>query len=324
MLHIRRPLAAGLVLSSAVTLAAQTAPPLARSLDGGRPLFAPAMAADTRTTMHAQLADAEAALARSPHDPDALIWVGRRMAYLGDYRGAIAVFTGGIARFPKDARFYRHRGHRYLTVREIDHAIADLETAVRLTTGQPDQIEPDGQPNAQDIPTSSLQSNIWYHLALARYLKRDFTGAAAAWTKARDVLDNDDNRVAATAWLYASLRRAGQTADANAALAPIRATMQVIENQSYVSLLLLHKGERTEADVVGAAGEGSAGSAVRYGVSVWHLLNGRTDRARQMWQSLTQVSDWPSFGVLAAEAELMPRSWPGSGSSGPARGPRHR
>ena len=80
--------------------------------------------------------------------------------------------------------------------------------------------------------------------------------------------------------------------------------MNVIENQSYLSLLLLHKGERTEADVVGAAGEGSAGSAVRYGVSVWHLLNGRTDKARQMWESIAQAPDWPSFGVLAAEAEL--------------------
>lgn len=305
MLRIRRTIAACLVLSSTLTPAAQTSTPLARSLDGGRPLFAPAMAADARAKMQAQLADAEAALKASPNDPDALIWVGRRMAYLGDYRGALKVFSDGIAKFPKDARFYRHRGHRYLTVREIDRAVADFEMAVRLTDGQPDQIEPDGQPNAKNIPTSSLQSNIWYHLALARYLKRDFTGAAAAWTKARDVLDNDDNRVAATAWLYVSLRRAGKTAEANAALAPIRANMNVIENQSYLSLLLLHKGERTEADVVGAAGEGSAGSAVRYGVSVWHLLNGRADKARQMWQSITQAPDWPSFGVLAAEAELM-------------------
>jgi len=56
--------------------------------------------------------------------------------------------------------------------------------------------------------------------------------------------------------------------------------------------------------VVGTAGEGSAGSAVRYGVSVWHLLNGRASRAREMWLSITNAPDWPSFGVLAAEAEL--------------------
>ena len=302
--HVIRALTVAVVMLVSVSplhVAAQT--PEARALNDGRALVPPPLSAAARTTMEAQLAAAEAALAKSPNDPDALIWVGRRLAYLGRYHDALKTFTDGINRFPKDARFYRHRGHRYLTVREIDRAIADFEQAVTLTAGMPDQIEHDGQPNDRNIPTSSLQSNIWYHLALARYLKRDFTGAAAAWTKSRDVLDNDDNRVAATAWLYVSLRRAGKDAEAAAALAPIRASMSVIENQSYLNLLLLHKGERTEAEVLGGAGEGSAGSAVRYGVSLWHLVNGRTERARAMWRSIAQAPDWPSFGVLAAEAE---------------------
>lgn len=289
-----------------LTLAAQTPVPEARALNDGRARIAPALTESTQRAMEAQLRDAKAVWDTAPDDADAEIWVGRRTAYLGRFREAIDIFTDGIRRHPTDARFYRHRGHRYLTVREIDRAIADFEKAVELTRGQPDQIEPDGQPNAKNTPTSSLQSNIWYHLALARYLKRDFNGAADAWTRARDGLKNDDNLVAASAWLYVALRRAGRTTDAAAVLAPIRANLNVIENGSYLSLLLLHKGERTEADVVGAAGEGSAGSAVRYGVSVWHLLNGRAARAKEMWQSITNAPDWPSFGVLAAEAELRP------------------
>lgn len=287
-----------------LTLAAQTPVPEARSLANQRPLTAPALSADARARMEAQLAEAKAAFEKTPDDADVHIWYGRRTAYLGRFREAIAIFTDGIAKHPADARFYRHRGHRYLTVREIDRAIADFDKAVELTRGQPDQTEPDGQPNAKNIPTSSLQSNIWYHLALARYLKRDFAGAATAWTRARDVLKNDDNLVATSAWLYVSLRRAGRTAEAADVLKPVTATLNVIENGSYLSLLLLHKGEKTEADIVGSAGEGSAGSAVRYGVSLWHLLNGRESRAREMWQSISQAPDWPSFGVLAAEAEL--------------------
>lgn len=289
-----------------LTLAAQTPVPEARSLSDQRALVAPSVGAEARAQMEAQLAGARAAWEKAPSDADAQIWLGRRTAYLGRFRDAIAIFTDGIRRHPTDARFYRHRGHRYLTVREIDRAIADFEKAAALVQGQPDQIEPDGQPNARNTPTSSLQSNIWYHLALARYVKRDFSGAADAWTRARDVLKNDDNLVATSAWLYVSLRRAGRDADAAEVLKPIRADLNVIENGSYLSLLLLHKGERTEAQVVGAAGEGSAGSAVRYGVSVWHLLNGRDARARETWQSIAQAPDWPSFGVLAAEAELRP------------------
>ena len=270
----------------------------------GKPLISPPPADSARATLEANLAAARAALAKTPDDPDALIWVGRRTAYLGRYREAIAVFSDGIARFPADARFYRHRGHRFITVREFDRAIADLERAAQLTAGQPDQVEPDGQPNARNIPTSTLGSNIRYHLALAYYLAGDFAKAAPAWQRARDAINNADNLVSASHWLYLSLRRLGRDAEAARVLAPITTQLDVIENGSYHSLLLLYKGERTEAEVLKAAGEGAAGSAVRYGVSGWHLVNGRRADAERLWQALVSGPEWAPFGVIAAEAEL--------------------
>jgi hypothetical protein len=35
----------------------------------------------------------------------------------------------GIGQFPKDARFYRHRGHRYISSRCFDLAIKDFKKA---------------------------------------------------------------------------------------------------------------------------------------------------------------------------------------------------
>ncbi len=67
--------------------------------------------------MEAAQAAALADWERNPDDADALIWAGRRTAYIGRYREAIGIFSEGIARHPDDARMYRHRGHRYLTVR---------------------------------------------------------------------------------------------------------------------------------------------------------------------------------------------------------------
>ena len=229
---------------------------------------------------------------------------GRRTAYLGRFRESLAIYTDGINRHPNDARFYRHRGHRYITLREFDRAIADLEKAAALRKGQPDEVEPDGQPNARNIPTSTLHSNIWYHLALAYYLKGDFDRAIPAWRTTRDVGKNPDNLVSATHWLYTSLRRAGRTAEAAEALAPIRGDLEVIENMSYHALCLLYKGERSVEEVLKAAGEGPSGSAVRYGVSIWHLYNGRAAEARTLWDSLTSGPDWPSFGYIGAESEL--------------------
>jgi tetratricopeptide (TPR) repeat protein len=270
----------------------------------GRALISPPPAEAARVRMEADLAAARAALEQAPNDPDAVIWVGRRTAYLGRFREAIAIYSDGIKRFPQDARFYRHRGHRYISVREFDRAIADLERAAKLTAGRPDQVEPDGQPNARGIPTTTLQSNIRYHLALAYYLRGDFARSAEVWQAARDAVNNADNLVSASHWLYLSLRRLGRTADAARVLERITPGLDVIENGSYHSLLLLYKGERSAEDVLKTAGEGAAGSAVKYGVSAWHFVNGRKTEAERLWRELVALPEWAPFGVIAAEAEL--------------------
>ncbi|MBL8987560.1 MAG: hypothetical protein JNJ80_14910, partial [Gemmatimonadetes bacterium] len=126
----------------------------------GAPLRRPRIPAAARATYEKNLAAARAAWERTPEDADSIIWLGRRIAYLGRYAEAIEVFTRGIARHPNDARMYRHRGHRYLTIRRLDAAVRDLERADQLTRSSPDQVEPDGLPNARGIPTSTLKSNI--------------------------------------------------------------------------------------------------------------------------------------------------------------------
>ena len=272
----------------------------------GEPLYPPAPAAEASARMLEQLAEARASYLRAPDDADAIIWLGRRTAYLGRYREAIDIYTDGIRTHPEDARLYRHRGHRYITVREFDNAIADLERAATLAAGQPDQVEPDGQPNARGIPTSTLHSNIHYHLALARYLTADYAGAADAWARARAAVDNPDNLVAASHWLYLSLRRAGLDGS-EAVLEPIAADLDVIENASYHQLLLMYKGARTPEELLDAAGEGASASALLYGVSAWYLLEGRTAEAAALWKRLVAQPDWPSFGHIAAEAELARR-----------------
>ena len=141
----------------------------------------PVMSADVLAKRETDLAAARAAHEKNPHDADALIWVGRRLGYLGRYRDAIDVFTEGVKKHPRDARMLRHRGHRWITLRDFDRAIRDLDRAAELVRGTPDQIEPDGLPNARNIPTSTLQSNIWYHLGLAHFLKGDFEAALRSY-----------------------------------------------------------------------------------------------------------------------------------------------
>jgi len=256
----------------------------------------------TRVSYNEQLEAAMRAVAANPRDPDALLWLGRRTAYLGHYREAIDIFTRGVTAFPGDARFLRHRGHRYITVRELDAAIADLEAAASLTAGRPDQVEPDGIPNARGVPTGSLQSNIWYHLGLARYLKGDFPGAASAWSAALRVAPTVDMVVATTYWLVLAQRRAGRDAEARALLETIRPDMDVIENTTYHRLLLDFAGTRPLVPADSASDLDRATMA--YGLGAWALVNGDTGSARTSFQAARTGGNWAAFGYIAAEAEL--------------------
>ena len=170
----------------------------------------PVLSETARELYQKKLLEAETAYQKTP-DADALIWIGRRTAYLGNYKQAIEIFTKGIEKFPADARLYRHRGHRFITLRCFDDAIKDFEMAAKLVKNKKDEIEPDGLPNARNIPTSTLQSNIFYHLGLAYYVKGDFKNALKAYKNAEKVSKNPDMLVATKHWLYMTLRRMNQT-----------------------------------------------------------------------------------------------------------------
>ena len=286
----------------------QTGTPEATSLLG-RPLYAPVQSAEARTKAEAELARAEEASRRAPGDADATIWLGRRTAYLGRYRAAIDIFSKGIEMHPQDARMYRHRGHRYITVRELDRAIADLSKAAELAAGQPDRIEPDGQPNARNIPTSTLQSNIYYHLGLAHYLKGDFASARRAYRTCMEHSKNPDMLAATSHWLYMTLRRLQRDDEARQVLEPITPGMDIIENTSYHKLLLMYKGlEKAETLLASAAAEGLDAVTIGYGVGNWYLYNGRRDEAMRLFRAIVAEREpqWPAFGFIAAEAELLP------------------
>ncbi|MYA10720.1 MAG: hypothetical protein F4087_07980 [Gemmatimonadetes bacterium] len=270
----------------------------------GEPLY-PAPRPDEVAARQADdIATARANYDADPDDADAIIWLGRRIGYTGRYRDAIEVFSEGIRKHPGDARMYRHRGHRRISVREFDRAIADLTHAAGLVEGQPDEIEPDGQPNERGIPTSTLQSNIHYHLALAHYLKGDFETALQSYEDYLAVTTNPDQLVAISHWWYMALRRLGRDEEAAAVLEPVTAELDVIENTSYHRLLLMYKGEIEADELWDPESEDPAGVAIAYGVANWHLYNGRAEQAEEMFRRILEGSGWAGFGYIAAEAEI--------------------
>lgn len=274
----------------------------------GTALYPPPLAPLAQATRRGQLEAAERALELHPDDPEALIWVGRRLGYLGRFREAIDAFTLGVERFPVDARFLRHRGHRLISVREFELAARDLERAAELERGKPDSVEPDGQPNAAGILLETLQSNIHYHLGLARFLQGDFARAEPAWRRCLELSKNDDNRCSATWWLCNTLRRLGREEEARAAASAIREGMRIVDYDSYHALCLAH---RNGADIEALAERGrEAGPSASdfgtflFGAGHFALLAGDCERARALFEECTRGPSWHAFGSIAAEAEL--------------------
>jgi tetratricopeptide (TPR) repeat protein len=190
----------------------------------------------------------------------------------------------------------------------FDEAIADFQRAVELTAGQEDEVEPDGQPNALNIPTSTLQFNIWYHLGLAQYLKADFDAALSSYRECMRVSDNPDAIVATSHWLYMTLRRLGQVDEAAAVLDPITADMEIIENDAYHQLLLMYRGEISPDALLGPEEDAVQSATVAYGVGNWYYYNRDETRGMEIFRDVLAGEGWAAFGYIAAEAEVASAS----------------
>ena len=237
---------------------------------------------------------------------DNLIWIGRRHAYLGNYESAIKYFSQGISAHPLDARFYRHRGHRLITNRCFERAINDLKKAASLSNNKPNEIEPDGLPNALNIPTSTLKGNIYYHLGLAYYFESQLKDAMLAFEKCIELSKNNDSFVAAANWLYIIYYQLNMINKADKLLTKIDNQMNLIENHSYLSILNFYKNSTSQFDIEKKIfkEESLNNITVAFGLGNFYLLKGETEKAYKIYNLITNSDQWSSFAYIGAEVML--------------------
>ncbi len=234
-----------------------------------------------------------------------IIWYGRRLAYLHRYQDAVVVFTNGIQHHPTAPELFRHRGHRFLTLRRLDDAIRDLEHAALLAKSRQREIEPDGLPNKLNIPLSNLHFNIYYHLGLAWYLKGDFVKAIESYTHCMTWSDNPDLIVATADWLYLSWLRSGELQKAQSLLTDIHPDMEIVENDGYLERLLVYKGDADPSSLSGYTSDDVTFATRHYGLSRWYESQGRIKDATAIRKKILSSAMWPAFGYLAAEADSL-------------------
>jgi tetratricopeptide (TPR) repeat protein len=282
--------------------------PEAKSLDG-RKLYPMKLSEATQTKYETLLAEAEKNYSANSDDLDNIIWLGRRTAYLGLYKKAIKIFSKGIKKHPTSPELYRHRGHRYVSIREFDKAIRDFEKAAALAEGRSIEIEPDGLPNKLNIPLGNLHFNVYYHWGLAHYLKGEFEKAIPIYKKCMEYSNNNDLKVATADWMYMTYSRLQQAEQASSLLGQISADMEIIENDAYFKRLLMYKGQIEPTDLLDLENDDPDQLlnlvTQGYGVANWYLYNGNKEKAKEIFQKIVETDYWSAFGYIAAEADFV-------------------
>ena len=257
---------------------------------------------DTDARKREQAVAALVAVRAAPRDEQRIIWYGRRIAYLGLYDDAIEIYSKGLKVHPESPRLLRHRGHRYISLRRFRDAITDFDRARRMIEVAADEVEPDGMPNARNIPTSTLHTNIWYHYGLAHYCRGEFAAALRHYKQCLAAAKNPDMEVATRYWLFLTATRLDQKDEAARYLAPVRADWDVIENHAYHQLLLLYRGEKTRADMR-SSGDAIKDKTMGYGLARHLFLIGDTAAGEAALREVAAGGS-PAFGSIAAEADL--------------------
>lgn len=261
---------------------------------------------DALSKLEANLLEAKTNLDAYPDSLELIIWHGRRLAYLGKYLDAINVYSAGIEKYPTSYKLRRHRGHRYISTRQLDKAIEDYEMAAYYSVGTENAIEPDGIPNKLNKPLGNDQFNIWYHFGLAHYLSGRYDKAISAYKKCMEYSNNDDLIAATSYWLYMTYKKIGNSELAEDMIASINSKMTMVENDAYLDLLLLFKGEKKVEDLLSRAfpEEGTIDPTLGYGIGNWYQQQGNIEKANEVFLKILESPSWDAFGYIAAEAEL--------------------
>ena len=254
-----------------------------------------------------EIAAADSALATSPDDVELLIAAARARRNSWHYRDEMALYTRVIGMAPGDWRPYRYRGHRYISVREFDAAIADLERAREL---------------------APYNWDVTYHLGLAYFVSGRFGDAADEYLRClrlagdaaaraadgpdfRSCSRNGDDpasRVAMTEWSARALLRAGRADEARVLAEAIPEGLEVGENLSYYHNLLVAKGLKSPDELLNLGPDAPYRlETVGFGVATRMLAAGDTAGAMEIFRAIAADPWWPGFGRIAAEAELARR-----------------
>ena len=288
-----------------------TAQPAAesRSIEGtsfaGTPLYRNAVDDERLAELEALMQPLEA---KGTLTEDEYIELGRLYIGANRFRDAVDLYTRGLGAHPDSFKLRRHRGHRYINLRELDNAIVDLEEAVELIGSEHGDVF---EYNQSGEATATYEHWTWYHIGLYHYLNENWTEAAAAYQKCVDTATSNPVLVGATDWLYNALRKGGAHDDAEAAIAAIPADLETNREHPYFKRVMVYKGELNPVDVIDidkpAAEWNGFDITAGYGVANWYAFNGDAETSRTIHEKILKTPYWNSWAYVVTDREYSSR-----------------
>lgn len=230
--------------------------------------------------------------------------MGRSLVNTFRYKKAIENYSEGIAKFPYSFRLLRHRGHRYLNVRQLDKAIADLNKAEELIRSQSEVFEYD----AAGKPGATYQHQIWYHIGLYHFFKKDYSSCATAFEKSLATAKAGNDIAGSSDWLYNAYLRTGQKEKASAVLQPFTPDFAIDDKgYPYFRRLLFYKGLITPEELIDInkpIGDLSIAELTKLcGLANYYAYNGDQDAANIFYKKILDSREWAGWAYASAELD---------------------
>ncbi len=236
---------------------------------------------------------------------DDYIAIGRSYVGLYQFRKAVETFSGGLLRYPDSYKLLRYRGHRYINLRELDKAITDLNRAEELIRNQPPVYEID----ASGKPGPSYQHNIWYHIGLYHFLKRNYVAGAEAFEKSLATAYAGNDKAGASDWLYNCYMRAGMPDKAAAVAKPFTLEFDIEpKDYPYYRRLLLFNNVIQPSELVNENKPVDSLTLLDmtrlYGLANYYQYRGDSAKAQSLYAKVLQSKEWAGFAYASAELDI--------------------
>lgn len=236
---------------------------------------------------------------------DEYVTLGGYYASINQFRDAIDVYSRGLLQIPDSFKLRRFRAHRYISIRELDKAIVDLNEALALLEKSSSENEIEYSVNGESHGKYELW--IWYHIGLYHYLKADYVKASQAYEKSIESVSQDKYLVSITDWLYNSYQKSGDSQAANRALARISADTKTDKDHPYYKRVMLYKGLVSAEDIFDFDKPANQWTVremtIAYGVANWYHYQGNSKAAEKLHKNILQRQFWSSWAYVATEKE---------------------